>query len=88
MLDPTKVSIPLTDSEGHEKTEPLKEKQSDGSMWTIPKRVGGENHEHYFTMDQGERIARCNCGLAGMVFPSNARLIDGHIYDLEGNKKI
>jgi hypothetical protein len=88
MLNPKQVSIPVTDSEGHEKTEELKEKQSDGTYWNIPKRVGGNDHEHYFKMAPNDRVAKCSCGLAGYVFPYNSRLINGHIYDLKGNKKI
>jgi hypothetical protein len=84
----SEIKVPVKDSEGNESLEPLQEKQSDGSMWILPKNVGGENHEHYFTVEPGSRIAKCTCGVAGHVFPHTTVIKDGHIYDLNGVKKI
>lgn len=90
-IDLINLKVPVEDKEsGQSVLEDWKpEGQSDGSTWSIPKNLTPEGHEHYFKIkDPGDREARCECGLGGAIYPHNAKLIDGHIYTLEGNKVI
>ncbi len=51
-----------------------------------PRPLIPADHEHYLRMGVGERFAKCDCGFGGPIYPHNARLVDGHVYNLEGKK--
>lgn len=80
--------VPIKNEKGEEVLEPLQEKQSDGSFWSVAKTIGGENHEHFFVLDPHDRVAKCICGIGGEVQPHTTKIIDGHIYNLKGEKVI
>lgn len=91
-LDLSKVEVPITDKEtGEVRREPLNINgpQSDGTYWTAPKDLVDPNHEHYFKLKSpGDREAICDCGFGGQIYPHNADLIDGHVYNKQGKKII
>lgn len=84
------IKVPVQNEKGETVMEPLNlgGYQSDGSMWTKPIPLIDPSHEHYFVMKPEDRVALCACGFGGKVFPHNADLIDGHVYNKKKEKVI
>lgn len=90
-IDISEIKVPVQDQEGNTKYEPLNSggKQSDGSMWQRPIPLIPEGHKHYMKLENpSDRVAWCDCGFGGSIYPYNARIKNGHVFNLSGKKVI